>query len=110
VALGEARERDDAGTWFESRGAELFAQWSLDRYWSFYGGYNWLEPDDSEVTTQYRILDFLLGAAYRLNPYVVVSGEGQLAESRDSEGEPLRANTREHLRPRHQRRMVTGGI
>jgi outer membrane protein N len=93
LARGEQRNQDDEDTWFDSLGGEAFGQWSFDKHWSLFGGVNWLEPDDDDVHTEYRILDYFVGTAYRLNPYVVISGELRLAESRTAEGEPLRADT-----------------
>ena len=93
LAQGEQRDQDDEGAWFDSLGCEAFGQWSFDEHWSAHGGFNWLEPDDDGVDTDYRILDFFAGAAYQLNRFAVISGELRLAESRTAAGEPLRADT-----------------
>jgi len=93
LSRGEQRERDDEGTWFDSVGSEVFGQWSLDEHWSLFGGLNWLEPDDDSVDTDYRILDYLIGAAYDLNRNVIISGELRLSESLTAAGEPVREDT-----------------
>ena len=93
LARAEQQHQDDEDTWFDSLGSEVFGQWSFDERWSVFGGLNWLEPDDRSVDTEYRILDYLVGAAYRLNRYVVVSGELRLDEGRTAAGEPLNEDT-----------------
>ena len=93
LSRGEQRQQDDEETWFDNLGCEAFGQWSFDEHWSAHGGFNWLEPDDDGVETEYRILDYFVGAAYQLNRFAVISGELRLAESRTAAGEPLRANT-----------------
>jgi predicted porin len=93
LSRGEQRQQDDEGTWFDNFGCETFGQWSFNEHWSAHGGFNWLEPDDDGVDTEYRILDYFFGAAYQLNRFAVISGEFRLAESRTAAGEPLRSDT-----------------
>ena len=93
LSRGEQRHKDDEGTWFDSLGSEVFGQWSLNEHWSVHGGLNWLEPDDDTVDTEYRILDYLIGGAYRLHRNVIISLEGRLTDSRTATGGRLYEDT-----------------
>jgi len=93
LSRGEQRQKDDEGIWFDSLGSEVFGQWSLDEHWSVFGGLNRLEPDDDGVDTEYRILDYLIGAAYDLNRNVIISGELRLSESLTAAGEDVPEDT-----------------
>lgn len=93
LSRGEQRERDDEGTWFDSLGSEIFGQWSFDERWSIFGGLNWLEPDDDNVDSEYRILDYLIGGAYQPHRNVFISLELRLTDSTTATGGPLYEDT-----------------
>lgn len=46
--VSDEHETDDEGTFFDARGAELYASYALDALHKVYAGFNWLEPDDGD--------------------------------------------------------------
>ena len=85
-------ETTDKFTYFDGRGAELFAQWQFRDKWWLIGGFNWLEPDsEEEQAGEYEVRYGVLGLRYTLDSFHRMAyAEWRIDRGTLQDGTPLR--------------------
>lgn len=78
-------DKDDRGTWYSGRGAELFVDCQMAPRWHVYGGFNVKEPDSSyDGLYRMRYLDFGFRYVFYRTSFLFV--EMKPEDSRNADG------------------------
>lgn len=86
----ENHEKDNLGNYFSGYGLELYSEYRLATRWIFYGGFNYLEPDEGSPAGEYRISYLDFGSAFKFGRDSKVFIEFKLDNSKNHDGTDLK--------------------